>query len=116
MDDETMELVMRLQLENVPEVNRQDMFGRTQLTEFGEFVEVFAELICTSQEFVRAVHGGERSAVSLRDVARCIKVFLLSRCVVLRVRACVYAYACACACACGVVCESARVVLSVVPT
>ena len=37
-------------------------------TDFGEFVEVYAELICAAQEFVRTVHGGERSVVSLRDL------------------------------------------------
>jgi hypothetical protein len=42
---------------------------------FGEFVDVFSELICAAQEFVRELHGGERSVVSLRDVARCIKVY-----------------------------------------
>ena len=43
-------------------------------TDFGEFVEVFGQLVCTAQEFVRRRSGGERSVVSLRDVARCIKV------------------------------------------
>jgi MoxR-like ATPase len=42
---------------------------------FGEFVETFTELVCAAQEFVREYHGGERSSASLRDVARCIKVF-----------------------------------------
>ena len=42
---------------------------------FGDFVEVFASLICTSQEYVRAAYDGERSVVSLRDVARCVKIF-----------------------------------------
>eukprot|EP01048_Picozoa_sp_COSAG05_P031946 COSAG05_NODE_11953_length_489_cov_0.797436_2_plen_103_part_01 len=42
---------------------------------FGEFVETFTELVCAAQEFVREFHGGERSAASLRDVARCIKVY-----------------------------------------
>lgn len=46
-----------------------------KLSDFGEFVEVFADLICASQEFVRTLHGGERSVVSLRDVARCVKVY-----------------------------------------
>lgn len=36
---------------------------------------MFAELICASQEFVRMLHGGERSVVSLRDVARCVRVY-----------------------------------------
>jgi hypothetical protein len=42
---------------------------------FGEFVDTFTDLICTAQEFVREFHGGERSSASLRDVARCIKVY-----------------------------------------
>ena len=46
-----------------------------ELTAFGEFVEVYAELICAAQEFLRNLHGGERSVVSLRDVARCVTVF-----------------------------------------
>lgn len=46
-----------------------------ELTPFGEFVEVFAELTCAAQEYVREIHGGERSVVSLRDVARCVLVF-----------------------------------------
>ena len=46
-----------------------------RMTDFGEFVEIFAEMICASQEFVRTVHGGERSVVSLRDVARCVKIY-----------------------------------------
>ncbi len=39
------------------------------------FVWLYAELICTAQEFVRAQNGGERSAASLRDVDRCAKIF-----------------------------------------
>ncbi len=46
-----------------------------QLNNLEAFVEVFAELVCASQEFVRSLHGGERSVCSLRDVARCIRVF-----------------------------------------
>jgi hypothetical protein len=42
---------------------------------FGEFVDTFTTLICTAQEFVRQFHAGERSSASLRDVARCIKVY-----------------------------------------
>lgn len=41
-----------------------------------EFVEVFAELVCSAQECVRELHEGERSAASLRDVSRCMKVFM----------------------------------------
>lgn len=37
---------------------------------FGEFVDTFTGLVCAAQEFVRDFHGGERSAASLRDVAR----------------------------------------------
>eukprot|EP00656_Telonema_subtile_P027205 TRINITY_DN2923_c0_g1_i1.p1 TRINITY_DN2923_c0_g1~~TRINITY_DN2923_c0_g1_i1.p1 ORF type:complete len:2755 (-),score=765.54 TRINITY_DN2923_c0_g1_i1:91-8355(-) len=40
-----------------------------------EFIEVYAKLVCASQEFVRE-HENERAAVSLRDVARCAKVFV----------------------------------------
>ncbi len=71
--------------ENLEQLNEQQLaelqakllttkHGHT-LTPFGEFVEVFAELICAAQEFVRTLHGGERSVVSLRDVARCVKVY-----------------------------------------
>lgn len=42
---------------------------------FGEFVDTFTDLVCCAQEFVRKFHGGERSSSSLRDVARCIKVY-----------------------------------------
>ncbi len=45
------------------------------VSDLGEFVEVFADLICAAQEFVRVLHEGERSVVSLRDVARCLKVY-----------------------------------------
>ena len=41
-----------------------------------EFVEVYAELICSAQECIRDLHDGERSAASLRDVSRCMKVFI----------------------------------------
>ena len=40
-----------------------------------QFVTGFSELLCESQSFVRDVHGGEVSMVSLRDIARCIRVF-----------------------------------------
>lgn len=38
---------------------------------FGEFVDVFCDLICAAQECVRRLCGGERSSTSLRDVSRC---------------------------------------------
>ena len=41
-----------------------------------EFHEVFSELICTAQECVRELNDGERSSTSLRDVSRCITVFI----------------------------------------
>jgi len=41
-----------------------------------EFISVFSDLICIAQETVRDLSDGERSAVSLRDVARCVKVFV----------------------------------------
>jgi hypothetical protein len=44
-------------------------------TALSQFSRVFAELMCTAQEFIRTLHGNERSVVSLRDVARCLKVF-----------------------------------------
>jgi hypothetical protein len=50
-------------------------FGANKMSPFGEFVDVFSELICAAQEFIRMLHGGERSVVSLRDVHRCIKVY-----------------------------------------
>ena len=52
-----------------------DGMGRKALSRFGEFVEMFTELVCAAQEFVREYHAGERSSASLRDVARCIKVY-----------------------------------------
>eukprot|EP01052_Picozoa_sp_SAG31_P002291 SAG31_NODE_80_length_27188_cov_42.623869_6_plen_567_part_00 len=52
-----------------------DGMGRKALSRFGEFVETFTELVCAAQEFVREYHAGERSSASLRDVARCIKVY-----------------------------------------
>lgn len=36
--------------------------------------EVFVRCLCTAQESVRTICGGEKAAVSLRDVRRCIKV------------------------------------------
>lgn len=41
-----------------------------------EFIEVFTELVCTAQECVRHIAEGERSVTSLRDVSRCVKIFL----------------------------------------
>lgn len=46
------------------------------LNQFGEFVEVFSELICDAQECIRNLSNGERSSVSLRDVSRCVQIFL----------------------------------------
>lgn len=37
-------------------------------------VEVFARCLCTAQESIRNICGGEKATVSLRDVRRCIKV------------------------------------------
>ena len=77
MSQEEQEALIRLQLQEAPAAVEQSAlpFIQPKLTDFGEFVEVFAELICCSQEFVRGVHGDERSTVSLRDVARCVKVY-----------------------------------------
>jgi hypothetical protein len=46
-----------------------------RLSTFGVFVEVFRDLICNAQEFIRERSGGERSSASMRDVVRCIKVY-----------------------------------------
>jgi len=75
--DEAQAALMQAELEDglVNEVHKGFFETRVTLTDFGEFVEVFAELICASQEFVRTLHGGERSVVSLRDVARCLRVY-----------------------------------------
>lgn len=43
---------------------------------FDEFVEVFSELVCEAQECIRRLSDGERSAASLRDVSRCVQVFI----------------------------------------
>lgn len=47
----------------------------TGKNKFGEFIETFTALVCSAQELIREYHGGERSSASLRDVARCIKVY-----------------------------------------
>lgn len=39
------------------------------------FLQLFSQLVCASQEFVREQHNGERSAASLRDVDRCSLIF-----------------------------------------
>ena len=39
------------------------------------FVELFAVMVGTAHDFIRKAHGEEVSVVSLRDVARCIKLF-----------------------------------------
>ena len=39
------------------------------------FVRLFAEMVGRSHDFIRKAHGDEVSVVSLRDVARCIKLF-----------------------------------------
>jgi hypothetical protein len=43
---------------------------------FEEFIDVFTQLVCSAQECVRFIAEGERSVTSLRDVARCMKIFL----------------------------------------
>jgi hypothetical protein len=50
-------------------------FRRKTFTDYQEFVVVYSDLICAAQEFVRSVNSGERSSASLRDVARCVKIF-----------------------------------------
>lgn len=54
---------------------QQTLRSTTRMTPFQEFVEVFAQLICAAQECIRTLSDGERSAASLRDVARCVRVF-----------------------------------------
>ena len=52
-------------------------FGSAQHNDRDAFVDVFAELVSASQEFVRAANGGgggERGACSLRDAAQCVRV------------------------------------------
>jgi energy-coupling factor transporter ATP-binding protein EcfA2 len=39
------------------------------------FILAFTEILARSQQFVRDCDGNDRSAVSLRDISRCIKVF-----------------------------------------
>lgn len=51
------------------------LFRWRQPSPFEELVDVFATLVCAAQECVRALGGGERSVASLRDVARCVKVY-----------------------------------------
>jgi E3 ubiquitin-protein ligase RNF213 len=46
------------------------------LSPFDEFVSVFSELICEAQECLRKLSDGERSATSLRDVSRCLQIFI----------------------------------------
>jgi uncharacterized membrane protein YgcG len=46
-----------------------------QPADTAEFAAGFAALICAAQESVRQCSSGERAAASLRDVARCAKVF-----------------------------------------
>lgn len=44
-------------------------------SEYDVFVNAFKELLCQSQVFVREVNDGERSVVSMRDIARAARVF-----------------------------------------
>ena len=73
--DETLQADLVANVQQAEDQAKQMETGYNRLTELGEFVAVFAELICAAQEFVRSVNGGERSVVSLRDVARCLKVY-----------------------------------------
>jgi hypothetical protein len=52
------------------------MYASFTMKPFDEFVEVFSALVCAAQECIRTLSGGERSSASLRDVARCVKVFI----------------------------------------
>jgi hypothetical protein len=72
---------LREEQERQEQVRRRDLHALfrnkwDEMSPFAEFVEVFSELICAAQEFLRDVHGQERSVVSLRDVARCVKVLI----------------------------------------
>jgi hypothetical protein len=46
------------------------------ISPFDEFIDVFCKLTCAAQEKIRELYGGERSSASLRDVSRCVRVFL----------------------------------------
>jgi hypothetical protein len=43
--------------------------------EYDEFMKCFRDLLGVSQNYVREVNNGERSVVSMRDIARAAKVF-----------------------------------------
>eukprot|EP00442_Polarella_glacialis_P009890 CAMPEP_0115115300 /NCGR_PEP_ID=MMETSP0227-20121206/42599_1 /TAXON_ID=89957 /ORGANISM="Polarella glacialis, Strain CCMP 1383" /LENGTH=477 /DNA_ID=CAMNT_0002515923 /DNA_START=1 /DNA_END=1434 /DNA_ORIENTATION=+ len=47
----------------------------TDLSDYDVFVGALVELLCQSQCFVREVNSGERSVVSMRDIARAARVF-----------------------------------------
>eukprot|EP00928_Gymnodinium_smaydae_P026154 TRINITY_DN20620_c0_g1_i1.p1 TRINITY_DN20620_c0_g1~~TRINITY_DN20620_c0_g1_i1.p1 ORF type:complete len:1377 (+),score=394.33 TRINITY_DN20620_c0_g1_i1:376-4131(+) len=43
-------------------------------SEYDHFISAFRDLLCASQMFVREAHDGERSVVSMRDIARAVRV------------------------------------------
>eukprot|EP00929_Paragymnodinium_shiwhaense_P043162 TRINITY_DN22233_c0_g2_i1.p1 TRINITY_DN22233_c0_g2~~TRINITY_DN22233_c0_g2_i1.p1 ORF type:complete len:3205 (-),score=983.73 TRINITY_DN22233_c0_g2_i1:80-9475(-) len=43
-------------------------------SDYDFFISAFRDLLCASQTFVREANGGERSVVSMRDVARAVRV------------------------------------------
>ena len=57
---------------SVPERGRLQELNETDKT---EFARLFAHTVTESHAFIRKANGGEVSVVSLRDVARCIKLF-----------------------------------------
>lgn len=42
--------------------------------DYDMFIGAFRDLLCCSQSFVREAHDGERSVVSMRDIARAVRV------------------------------------------
>ncbi|KAK3276973.1 hypothetical protein CYMTET_14987 [Cymbomonas tetramitiformis] len=59
-----------------PEANPMDPFGARQPMAGAErFLQLFAECVLAAQSYMRHAHEGEVSVVSLRDVARCLKLF-----------------------------------------
>ena len=56
-------------------LNKEFEDMHTEVLVPGGFVELFADMVVQSHSFLRRINGGEVSVVSLRDVARCIKLF-----------------------------------------
>ncbi|CAK0799979.1 unnamed protein product [Prorocentrum cordatum] len=64
--------IIRKELRRVDQLNPADA---QEPNEFDTFLDAFRDLLCQSQSFVREVNGGERSVVSMRDIARAARVF-----------------------------------------